>query len=230
MFGSYHRALAEYACAPEGKLAMKPAGLSFEQAAAIPTAGITALQELRDGGKVQPGQAILINGASGGVGTFAVQVAKSLGAEVTGVCSTRNVELVRSIGADHVIDYTQEDFTRSEKRYDLILDNVGNHSFAALRRALTPRGMVQPNTGHAGMGYVVKAFALSLFMRRQGSMLLATPNLEDLAVLDELVETGKLTPVIDRTYPLSRATEAFAYADKGHAQGKVVISVAPEGG
>jgi len=225
VFGSYSRTLAEYVCAPEAKLAKKSANLTFEQAAAVPTAAITALVELRDAGKVQPGQQVLINGASGGVGTFAVQIAKSLGADVTGVCSTRNVEMVRSIGADHVIDYTQEDFTKGPRRYDLILDNVGNHSFSDLRRALTPQGKVQPNTGHAGMGYVIKAFALSMFLRSQGSMLLAVPKHEDLVLLGELIEAGKVTPVIDRTYPFSETPEAFGYLDEGHAQGKVVITV-----
>ncbi len=225
VFGSYSRTLAEYVRAPEGKIATKPANLTFEQAAAVPTAAITALVELRDAGKVQPGQQVLINGASGGVGTFAVQIAKSLGADVTGVCSTRNVEMVRSIGADHVIDYTQEDFTKGPRRYDLILDNVGNHSFSDLRRALTPQGKVQPNTGHAGMGYVIKAFALSMFLRSQGSMLLAVPKHEDLVLLGELIEAGKVTPVIDRTYPFSETPEAFGYLDEGHAQGKVVITV-----
>ena len=228
VFGSYHRALAEYACAPEGKLMKKPATLSFEQAAAVPTAAITALIELRDGGKVQPGQTVLINGASGGVGTFAVQIAKSLGAEVTGVCSSRNVDMVRSIGADHVIDYTQEDFTKSDQRYDLILDNVGNHSFSSLRQVLTPKGAIQRNTGHAGMGYVIRAFALSLFLRKQNGMLLAVSKHEDMVILKELLESGKITPVIDRTYPLSRAAEAFAYLDAGHAQGKVVITLGPD--
>lgn len=228
VFGSHQRALAEYACAPEGNLVKKPAKLSFEQAAAAGTAAITALQELRDGGKVQPGQKVLINGASGGVGTFAVQIAKSLGAEVTGVCSSRNLELVRSIGADHVIDYTQEDFTKGDERYDLILDNVGNHSFSSLRHVLTPQGAIQPNTGHAGMGYVIKAFALSLLLRKQNGMLLAVSKYEDMVILKELVESGKVTPVIDRTYPLSDTAEAFAYLDAGHAQGKVVITMEPD--
>lgn len=225
VFSSYHGALAEYACAPEGKVAMKPANLSFEQAAAVPTAAVVAFQELQAAGKVQPGRRVLINGASGGVGTFAVQIAKSLGAEVTGVCSTRNVDMVRSIGADHVIDYTKEDFTRGGPHYDLILDNVGNHSFSDLRRALTPQGVIQPNTGHAGMGYVIKAFMLSPFLRQQGSMRLVVPKHEDLIQLKELIEDDKVTPVIDRTYTLSETPEAFRYLDKGHAQGKVVITV-----
>jgi NADPH:quinone reductase-like Zn-dependent oxidoreductase len=176
-------------------------------------------------GKVQSGQKVLINGASGGVGTFAVQVAKALGAEVTGVCSTGKVDMVRSIGANHVIDYTQEDFTQSGPRYDLILDNVGNHSFSDLRRALTPQGTLIPNSGHGGMGYVFKAFLLSPFMRQQERPFIATPNSEDLVVLKEMIEAGKITPVIDRTYPLSETPEAFRYLDEGHARGKVVITM-----
>ena len=225
VFASCNGTLAEYACAAEEKFAMKPTNLTFEQAAAVPTAAITALQGLRDAGKVQPGQKVLINGASGGVGTFAVQIAKSFGAEVTGVCSTRNVDMVRSIGANHVIDYTQEDFTQSGQRYDLILDNVANRSFSDLRHALTPQGIIIPNSGHGGMGYVIKAFLLSPFMRQQGRMYLASSNNKDLVVLKELIEAGKVTPVIDRTYPLSDTPEAFRYLEEDHARGKVVITV-----
>ncbi len=225
VFASCSSTLAEYVCVAEDKLAMKPTNLTFEQAAAVPTAAITALQGLRDAGKVQPGQKVLINGASGGVGTFAVQIVKAFGAEVTGVCSTRNVEMVRSLGADYVIDYTQEDFTQSGRRYDLILDNVANHSFSDLRRALTPQGVIIPNSGHGGMGYVFKAFLLSPFMRQHGSMYLSSPNNKDLVVLKELIEAGKVTPVIDRTYPLSDATEAFWYLEEEHARGKVLITV-----
>jgi NADPH:quinone reductase-like Zn-dependent oxidoreductase len=168
----------------------------------------------------------LINGASGGVGTFAVQIAKAFGAQVTGVCSTRNVEMVRSIGADHVVDYTQEDFTTSGRRYDLILDNVANRSFSDLRRALIPQGKIIPNSGHGGMGYVFRGFVLSVLMRQQGSMYFASPNHKDLVVLKDLIESGKITPVIDRTYPLNKTSEAFRYLEKGHARGKVVITVA----
>jgi NADPH:quinone reductase-like Zn-dependent oxidoreductase len=225
VFASCSATLAEYVRVAEDKLATKPTNLNFEQAAAVPTAALTALQGLRDVGKVQPGQKVLINGASGGVGTYAVQIAKALGAEVTGVCSTRNVDMVRSIGADHVIDYTKEDFTRSGNRYDLILDNVANRSFSDLRRALTPRGMIIPNSGHGGMGYVIKAFLLSPFMRQQGSMYLASPNNRDLVVLKEFIEAGKLTSVIDRTYPLCDTPEAFHYLEEEHARGKVVITV-----
>lgn len=225
VFGACNGACAEYACAGEDKFVLKPAHLTFEQAAAVPTSALAALHGLRDAGKVQPGQKVLINGASGGVGMFAVQIAKAFGAEVTGVCSTRNVDMVRSIGADHVIDYTQEDFTQSGQRYDLILDNVGNHSFSDCRRALTPQGTLIPNTGHAGMGYVVKAFVLSAFVRQQGRPYISIPNNEDLVVLKELVESGKVRPVIDRTYPLSETPEAFRYLEEGHARGKVVITV-----
>ncbi len=173
----------------------------------------------------EPGQKVLINGASGGVGTFAVQIAKALGAEVTGVCSTRNVDMVRSIGANHVIDYTQEDFTQGGQRYDLILDQVANHSPSDCRRALTPRGTHIPNSGNRGMGYPVKALVSSLFVRQHVRLFLAIPKNEDLVVLKELIEAGKVTPVIDRTYPLSETREAFRYLDKGHARGKVVITV-----
>jgi NADPH:quinone reductase-like Zn-dependent oxidoreductase len=192
----------------------------------VPTAGLTALQGLRDVGKVQPGQTVLINGAAGGVGTFAVQIAKALGAEVTGVCSTRNVEMVRSLGADHVVDYTREDFTRSGQRYDLILDNVGNRGFSDLRRALTPQGRIIPNSGHGGMSYVIKAFLLAPFMRQQDKPLFTTTNGKDLDVLRELIEAGKVTPVIDRTYPFAEIPPALGYAAEGHARGKVVITVA----
>jgi len=229
VFASCGGTLAEYARAAEDKLAMKPTNLTFEQAAAVPTAALTALQGLRDAGKVRPGQKILINGASGGVGTFAIQLAKSFGAEVTGVCSTRNVDMVRSIGADHVIDYTENDFTKSGRCYDLILDNVANHSFSDLRRALTPQGMIIPNSGHGGMSYVFKAYLLSPFMRQQGSMYLAKPNNKDLVVLKELIESGKVTSVIDRTYRLSETPEALRYLEKGHARGKVVITVEHNG-
>jgi NADPH:quinone reductase-like Zn-dependent oxidoreductase len=221
-------AFAEYARARENIVALKPASLSFEQAAAVPTAGLTALQGLRDVGKVQPGQKVLINGASGGVGTFAVQIAKALGAEVTGVCSTRNVEMVRSLGADHVVDYTKEDFTRSGQRYDLILDNIASHSFSDLRRALTSQGVILPNSGHGGTGYVLKAFALAPFMRQQGSMFVAQPNSANMDALTELIEAGKVKPVVDRTYPLRDASQALSYLEEEHARGKVVLTVAQD--
>jgi NADPH:quinone reductase-like Zn-dependent oxidoreductase len=226
VFAGCQGSLAEYVHVAEDKLAVKPANLTFEQAAAVPTAAVTALLGLRDAGKIQPGHKVLINGASGGVGTFAVQLAKAFGAEVTGVCSPRNAELVRSLGANHVIDYTREDFTQNGQRYDLILDNVASRSFSDLRRALSPQGKVVPNSGHAGMGYVFKAFALSLVMRQHESMYFAVPNSQTLATLKELIETGKVTPVIDRTYPLSETPAAFWYLEKDHARGKVVITVA----
>ena len=223
VFGAINGTCAEYACAGEEKFVLKPANFTFEQAAAVPTAAVTALRGLQE---IQSGQKVLINGASGGVGTFAVQIAKALGAEVTGVCSTRNVDMVRSIGADHVVDYTQEDFTQSGQHYDLILDNVGNHSLSDYRRALTPQGAIQPNSGHAGLGYVLKSLVLSLFMRQHKSPYIAAPKNEDLVTLKELIENGKITPVIDKTYLLSETPEAFRYLDEEHARGKVVIIVA----
>jgi NADPH:quinone reductase-like Zn-dependent oxidoreductase len=219
-------AFADYARARESAVALKPASLSFEQAAAVPTAGLAALQGLRDAGKVQPGQKVLINGASGGVGTFAVQIARALGAEVTGVCSTRNVEMVRALGADHVVDYTKEDFTRSGGRYDLILDNAASRSFGDLRRALTPEGLIVPNSGHGGMSYVLKSFALAPFMRQQGRMYDAKPDSTAMEALTELIEAGKVKPVVDRTYPLRDARQAFRYLEEEHARGKVVLTVA----
>lgn len=226
VYAACNSALAEYVCVAEDKLALKPANLTFEQAAAIPTGAITALKGLRDVGKLQPGQKVLINGASGGVGTFAVQIAKALGAEVTGVCSTRNVDMVRSLGADDVVDYTRKDFTQNGRRYDLILDNVASHSFSEMMRVLTPQGMIVPNSGHAGMGYVFKAFLLSPFLRQLGSMYLAVPNGKDLTQLKEWIKAGKVKPVIDRAYPLCEAPEAFRYLEKEHARGKVVITMA----
>jgi NADPH:quinone reductase-like Zn-dependent oxidoreductase len=225
VYASCSGAFAEYVSVAEDKLTFKPVNITFEQAAAVPTAAITALQGLRDAGKLQPGQKVLINGASGGVGTFAVQIAKALGAEVTGVCSTRNVDMVRSLGADYVVDYTRKDFTQNERRYDLILDNVASHSFSDLMRVLTPQGLIVPNSGHAGMGYVFKAFLLSPFLRQLGSMFLAEPSGKELEQLKEWIETGQVKPVIDRTYPLSETPEAFRYLDKEHARGKVVITV-----
>jgi NADPH:quinone reductase-like Zn-dependent oxidoreductase len=225
VFASCDGALAEYACAPEDKFAMTPTNLTLEQAAAVPSAAMAALHALRDEAKVQPGQKVLINGASGGVGTFAVQIAKALGAEVTGVCSTRNVDMVRSIGADHVIDYTKEDFTQSGQRYDLILDNVGNRSFADCRRALTPEGTHLPNTGHGGMSYVIKAYVLSAFMRQHARPFLSVPNAEDLLYIKDLIEAGKVKPVIDKTYPMSETREAFRYLEEEHAQGKIVVLI-----
>jgi NADPH:quinone reductase-like Zn-dependent oxidoreductase len=225
VYGECRGSCAEYAVAKEGSLAPKPTNLSFEQAAAVPTSSCTALQALRDHGKVKPGQKVLINGASGGVGPFAVQIAKALGAEVTGVCSTRNVEMVRSIGADHVIDYTKEDFTKGRERYDVILDNVASHSLSATRRVLTPNGLHVPSSGHAGMGWVIAATLAGIFVRRQAAVFVAVTNSESLVAINEFIEAGKVTPVIDRTYPLGETGQAFAYLDEGHARGKVVIAI-----
>lgn len=225
VFSGCDHGFAEYVTADADRVAKKPANFTFEQAAVLSAAGITALQALRDHGKVQPGHQVLINGASGGVGTFSVQVAKALGAEVTGVCSTAKVDMVRSLGADHVVDYTREDFTQKENRFDLILDNRGNRSFSDLKRVLKPDGLILPNTGHGGMSYVFKAYFMSMFSRRFGRPFLAVPNHKDLTVLKGLCESGKVTPVIDKTYPLSETPEALGYLDEGHARGKVVITV-----
>jgi len=231
VFGNGKGTCAEYTAASEDALAPKPSGLTFERAAAVPTSAVAALRGIRDAGNVQPGQEVLINGASGGVGTYAVQIAKALGAHVTGVCSTRNVDLVRSIGADHVIDYTEEDFTRGGPRYDLILDNVANHSLSDLRRALAPGGILLPNSGSGGgrwfgpLGRVALASVLSPFIRKQGRPFVASVKSKDLVDLTELIEAGKLTPVIDGTYPLSETPEAMRYVAQGHARGKVVITV-----
>ena len=224
VYGECLGSCAEYAVAKEGSLAPKPTSLSFQQAAAVPTSACTALQGLRDHGKVQPGHKVLINGASGGVGPFAVQIAKAFDAEVTGVCSTRNVEMVGSIGADHVIDYTKEDFTKGSVRYDVILDNVASHSLSATRRVLTPDGLHVPSSGHAGMGWIIAAALEGVFVHQQAAVFVAVTNSESLLALSELIDAGKVTPVIDRTYQLSETAEAFAYLDEGHARGKVVIA------
>lgn len=231
VFGWSRGAFDEYAAASEDLLAAKPADLAFEQAAAIPTAGSVALQALRDHGHVRAGQTVLINGAAGGIGTFAVQIAKALGADVTGVCSARNADLVRAIGADRVIDYSREDFTRMGQRYSFILDNVGNHSVSDLRRALTPTGTLVPNGGGfanhwlAGGGRVVRALVVSRFVSQTLRPFVTSPKVEQLLVLTELIQAGKLTPVLDRTYPLSETAQAIEYIGGGHARGKVVITV-----
>ena len=225
VFGTCEHAFAEYTTTSENSLATKPANLTFEQAAAVPTAALTALQGIRDKGKVRPGQRVLVNGASGGVGSFAIQIAKTLGAEVTGVCSSRNVEMVRALGADHVVDYTNEDFTRSGDRYDLILDNVANKSFSAYRRALAKGGLVLPNSGHGGMSYVMKAALLSIFMRSVGRPFMTRSSHEDFITLKEMLETGKLKPVIDRTYTFPEIPEAIDYVGTNRARGKVVITM-----
>jgi NADPH:quinone reductase-like Zn-dependent oxidoreductase len=220
---------AEYACVTDDLLALKPANLTFEQAAAVPLAALTALQALRDKGNVQPGQKVLINGASGGVGTFAVQIAKSFGAEVTGVCSTRNLDMVRSVGADHVIDYTRDDFTRSGQRYDLILD-TGDRSLSDCRRALTPRGTLIVIGGSAGrwidgLGRANKARVLSPLVSQRLHPFLTKWNKQDLHIVTDLIEAGQVTPVIDRTYPLEEAADAIRYLEGGHARGKIVITI-----
>ena len=221
-------AFAEYVCARENALALKPANLSFEEAAAVPMAAVTALQGLRDKGQIQPGQKVLINGASGGVGTFAVQIAKSFGAEVTAVCSTRNLDMVRSIGADHVIDYTQEDFTQNGQQYDLILAANGYRSISDYKRALSPKGIYVMTGG--SMAQLLEAMLQGPWISMTGSQkmgnMLAKPNQKDLAFMKELLEAGKVKPVIDRCYPLSEVPEALRYLEEGHAQGKVVITVA----
>jgi NADPH:quinone reductase-like Zn-dependent oxidoreductase len=234
VFGGRTGAFAEYVCVREARaVALKPANITFEQAASVPIAGITALQGLRDKGKVQSGQKVLINGASGGVGTFAVQIAKSYGAEVTGVCSTRNLDMVRSLGADHVIDYTKEDFTKSDQRYDVILDNVANHSLSEFRRVLKPNGIyVLIGGGGAnenrwlgpGLTQAFKAMFLSKFVSQQMGMMLAELNQKDLTFLADLMESGKVTPVIDKRYRLSELPQAIEYLEQGHARGKVVIT------
>jgi len=229
VFGGLDGAFAEYACGSQEKLVHKPVGLTFAQAAAVPIAGCTALQALRDHGQLQSGQRVLINGAAGGVGTFAVQIAKAFAAEVTGVCSDGKIELVRSLGADHVIDYTAEDFTKG-LRYDLIIDCVGNHPLGGLRRALTATGtlvMVGGDTGN-WLGPLVRplqALVLSRFIKQRLRFFIANINKADLATLIELIDNGKLTPVIDRTYPLNETPEAIRYLETRHARGKTVITM-----
>jgi NADPH:quinone reductase-like Zn-dependent oxidoreductase len=231
VFGASSGSYAEYAAASEAELALKPTNLTFEQAATVPMAGLVALQAIRDHGDVRAGQRVLINGASGGIGTFAVQIAKGLGAEVTAVVSTRNMDLVRSIGANHVIDYTKADFTGAGKRYDLILDNVSNHSLSRLRGVLTDSGVLIPNGGNFGnrwfssAGRLVRGTILFRFGTQKLGNFLVSTNHDDLVALKDLIEAGKVTPVLDRTYPLSRAAQAMDHVGDGHAQGKVAITV-----
>lgn len=230
VFGSCRGAFAEYACTSESALVMKPDNVTFEQAASVPVAAYTALQGLRDKGQIQPGQKVLINGAAGGVGTFAVQIAKWFGADVTGVCSTRNVEMVRSIGADQIIDYTQEDFTKRGQRYDLLFDCVGNHSLLACRRVLNPKGIYIAVGGPSGRWMIgplasgITALVLSRFVSQKLVMVLARRSKEDLTIMRELMEAGKVTPIIDKRYRLSEVPEAIRYLEEGHARGKVVIT------
>jgi NADPH:quinone reductase-like Zn-dependent oxidoreductase len=234
VFGGRDGAFAEYVTALEDRaVVLKPVNVTFEQAASVPIAAITALQALRDKGKIQRGQKVLINGASGGVGTFAVQIAKVFGAEVTGVSSTRNVELVRLLGADRVIDYTREDFTKGSELYDLILDCVGNHGLLEYRRVLKPKGTYVliggggPDDGRwiGPMARPIKALMLSPFVSQNFVMILAELNKEDLTVLRDLMQAGKVTPVIDRRYTLSEVPAAIRYLEEGHARGKVVITL-----
>jgi NADPH:quinone reductase-like Zn-dependent oxidoreductase len=235
VFGGARGALAEYVCVlADRAVTRKPANVTFEQAASVPVAAITALQGLRDKGKIKAGQKVLVNGASGGVGTFAVQIAKSYGTEVTGVCSTRNVDMVRSIGADHVIDYTKEDFTKTDQRYDLIFDLVGNHSFPERRRLLNPNGIcVMAGIGGAGWhdGFVgrlmgeLNAYLGSRFVSQKFMTFLARLNQADLAALSDLMRDGKMTPVIDKTYKLTDVPAALTYLETGHARGKVVVTL-----
>ncbi|MDX6560084.1 MAG: hypothetical protein QOF72_3133 [Blastocatellia bacterium] len=235
VFGGKNGALADYVCVlADRAVTLKPANMTFEQAASVPVAALTALQGLRDKGKIKAGQKVLVNGASGGVGTFAVQIAKSFGTEVTAVCSTRNLEMVRSIGADHVIDYTKEDFTKTDQRYDLIYDLVGNHSFSERRRILTPNGIcVMAGLGGAGwhdgmagrlLGEL-NAYLGSWFVSQKFIAYIAEFNKADMTILGDLVRDGKMTPVIDKTYKLSDVPAALAYLETGHARGKVVVTV-----
>lgn len=228
VFGVAKGAFAEFACASAAKLAPKPASVSFEQAASVPVAGLTALQALRDKGHLQPGQKVLINGAAGGVGTFAVQIAKSLGANVTGVCSTKNIEFVRSLGADRIIDYTREDFTHDSGRYDLLLDNVGNRALWAMKHVLNPNGRCvmtgAPREFWRALLRVLKGLVWPPFLRQKFKFLIANINREDLTTFAELVKAGKVIPMIDRQYPLTQAADAIAYVEQGHAPAKVLIT------
>ena len=234
VFGGRGGAFAEYVCPRANRaVALKPSNVTFEEAASVNIAGITALQALRDKGKVQAGQKVLINGASGGVGTFAVQIAKSLGADVTGVCSTRNIDLVRSLGADRVIDYTKKDFAKSDQRYDVILDNVPNHSLSEIRRVLNPKGKYvliggggpNDNTWIGPFGRIIQTAVLSPFIGQQMGMMMADANQKDLTILADMMQSGKLKPVIDRNYKLDQVPDAIRYVEAGHARGKVVIAV-----
>ena len=232
VFGAGRGTCAQYASVPEQQLALKPPSLTFEQAAAIPISALAALHGLRDAGNLKSGQRVLINGASGGIGTFGVQIAKAFGADVTGVCGTANGAMVRSLGADHVIDHTREDFTRPGRRYDLVFDNVENRSLSDCRRVLTPDGTLVLNSGSGARGLrllvrLLLPLALSPFVRQRLRRYLSTPNHADLVVLSELVESGKLRPVIDRTFSLAEVPAALRHIETGHAAGKVVITVSP---
>ena len=229
VFGVCHGAFAEHACAKESSFAVKPDGVTFEQAASLPIAAVTALQGLRDKAKIRPGHKVLVNGAAGGVGTFAVQIAKSFGADVTGVCSTRNMAMVRSLGANRVIDYTREDFARSQERYDIVLDCVGNCAFSTYGRLLNPGGtgviIGAPKDLGKALTWILRMLVRSWFSRRKVVVFIAKLNKEDLTLLSDLVLSGKVTPVIDRRYALSETRDAMRYAAEGHSRGKVVITV-----
>jgi NADPH:quinone reductase-like Zn-dependent oxidoreductase len=231
VFGIGKGTYADYACAPETKLAPKPANLTFEEAATIAVSGLTALQGLRDRGRVAPGETVLVLGGSGGVGTFAVQLAKAFGAEVTAVCSTTKVDLVRALGADHVLDYTREDFADGQRHYDLVLDIGGNSSLSRLRRALAPKGTLVITGGETdgrwlgGTDRQLRALLLSPFVNQKLRTFVCSENHEDMIVLKELIEAGKITPAIDRAYPLNDAAKAIRYVEEGRARGKVVITV-----
>jgi NADPH:quinone reductase-like Zn-dependent oxidoreductase len=234
VFGAANGAIAEYVCASERTLVTKPDNITFQQAGSVAVAGLTALQGLRNQGNIKPGQRVLVNGASGGVGTFAVQIAKAFGAEVTAVCSPRNLEQARSIGADHVIDYTKEDFTMGDQRYDMIFDNVGNHTIADRRRVLNPNGIcVLAGMGSAGkhegqlprLAGNLKSFFVSPFISQKFQFFIAQLLKADLIVLRDLMQEGKVKPVIDREYPMSETAEALRYLEEGHARGKIVITV-----
>ena len=216
---------AEYTCAEETNFVSRPADLAWEEASALITSAFTALQAVRDRAGVRPGQKVLVNGASGGVGTFTVQIAKAFGAEVTGVCSTRNVETVAGLGADRVIDYTQEDFTRKDDKYDLILDVAGNRSLTEYRRALKPTGKVVPIGGSPSLWRVFRIFLASLFIKQQEAPFVSTPNHDDLVTLKKLVESGKVNPVLDKIYPLAETAEAYRYIGKGRARAKVIVRI-----
>jgi NADPH:quinone reductase-like Zn-dependent oxidoreductase len=231
VFGARYGAFAEYVDVSEKRIAAKPANITFEQAATVPIAALTALQGLRDKGHLEPGQKVLINGASGGVGTFAVQIAKALGAEVTGVCSTRNVELVRSLGADHVIDYRKQDFTRGDTRYDVIFDNVGNHPLLAYRRVMQPNGIYvmvggpKTNKWIGPLGNAARAVMLRPFVSQQYVVHLSNNDEKDMAFLVDLMQSGKVTPVIDRRYAFDEIQDAMRYLGAGHARAKVVVTL-----
>ncbi len=237
VFGWGHKTFAEYACAKADNFILKPENISLEQAGAIGVSALTALIGFKTQGNVQPGQKVLINGASGGVGSFAVQIAKAYGAEVTAVCSTRNLEMVKDLGADHAIDYTKENFTQNGQQYDLILDNVGNHKLSDYKRVLTAEGVVVPNYGGFSEGRwlgpmvaIAKIAVQAMFSRHQGSPFLAVPSREDYETLKELVEAGKMTPFIEKTFPLDETANAFSHVATGRTRGKVVVTMAHNGG